>query len=45
VHVADHPALRDAAEPPERRRRLGLAAVRAAVGAAAADLAGAPGRH
>jgi hypothetical protein len=45
VHMADHPALRDAGEPPEQRRRLGLAAVRAAVGAAAADLAGAPGRH
>jgi hypothetical protein len=42
VHVADHPALRDAGEPPERRHRLGLAAVRAAVDAAAAELASLP---
>jgi hypothetical protein len=42
VHVADHPALRDAGEPAGQRRRLGLAAVRAAVGAAAAELAGVP---
>jgi hypothetical protein len=45
VHVADHPALRHAGEPPEQRRRLGLAAVRAAVAAAAAELAGAGGGH
>jgi len=42
VHVADHPALRDAGEPAEQRHRLGLAAVRAAVDAAAAELAGVP---
>ena len=34
VHVADYPLLRDAAEPPARRRQLGLAALRAAVAAA-----------
>jgi hypothetical protein len=42
VHVADHPTLRDAGEPPGQRRRLGLAAVRAAVAAAAAELASLP---
>jgi hypothetical protein len=42
LHVADHPALRDAGEPPGQRRRLGLAAVRAAVDSAAAELASLP---
>lgn len=42
VHVADHPALRDAAEPADQRRRLGLAAVRAAVAAAVAGPADGP---